>query len=135
MRFIIKHEMKGRMRIHLLQNRMTYEQADILLYFLTNMKRFHQRKCMSARRMLSSAIPVTERPYIEEIKRFSYEKTEVPAGLLENSGRALNAAYQEKLINKVLFGYARKWFLPYPVMPLYDGSIVKVYLQRFKGVV
>ena len=33
MRFIIKHEMKGRMRIHLLQNRMTYEQADILLYF------------------------------------------------------------------------------------------------------
>ena len=38
MRFIIKHEMKGRMRIHLLQNRMTYEQADILLYFLTNMK-------------------------------------------------------------------------------------------------
>ena len=31
MKFIIKHEIKGRMRVHLLQNRMTFEQADTLL--------------------------------------------------------------------------------------------------------
>ena len=98
MRFIIKHEMNGRMRIHLLQNRMTYEQADILLYFLTNMKTVSSAKVYE--RTQDAVIRYTgdREVIIEEMKRFSYEKTEVPAGLLENSGRALNAAYQEKLI-------------------------------------
>jgi len=129
-RFIIKHEMKGRMRIHLLQNRMTYEQADILLYFLTNMKTVSSAKVYE--RTQDAVIRYTgdREAIIEEIKRFSYEKTEVPAGLLENSGRALNAAYQEKLINKVLFGYARKWFLPYPVNALYTAAISLKYIYK-----
>lgn len=38
MKFIIKHEIKGRMRVHLLQNRMTFEQADTLLYYLSSQK-------------------------------------------------------------------------------------------------
>lgn len=130
MRFIIKHEMKGRMRIHLLQNRMTYEQADILLYFLTNMKTVSSAKVYE--RTQDAVIRYTgdREGIIEEIKRFSYEKTEVPAGLLENSGRALNAAYQEKLINKVLFGYARKWFLPYPVNALYTTAVSLKYIYK-----
>lgn len=130
MRFIIKHEMKGRMRIHLLQNRMTYEQADILLYFLTNMKTVSSAKVYE--RTQDAVIRYTgdREVIIEEMKRFSYEKTEVPAGLLENSGRALNAAYQEKLINKVLFRYARKWFLPYPVNALYTAAISLKYIYK-----
>ena len=130
MRFIIKHEMKGRMRIHLLQNRMTYEQADILLYFLTNMKTVSSAKVYE--RTQDAVIRYTgdREAIIEEIKRFSYEKTEVPAGLLENSGRALNVAYQEKLINKVLFRYARKWFLPYPVNALYTAAISLKYIYK-----
>ena len=130
MRFIIKHEMNGRMRIHLLQNRMTYEQADILLYFLTNMKTVSSAKVYE--RTQDAVIRYTgdREVIIEEMKRFSYEKTEVPAGLLENSGRALNAAYQEKLINKVLFGYARKWFLPYPVNALYTTAVSLKYIYK-----
>ena len=130
MRFIIKHEMKGRMRIHLLQNRMTYEQADILLYFLTNMKTVSSAKVYE--RTQDAVIRYTgdREVIIEEMKRFSYEKTEVPAGLLENSGRALNVAYQEKLINKVLFGYARKWFLPYPVNALYTTAVSLKYIYK-----
>ena len=31
MKFQIKHETKGRMRVHLMQKRMSYEQADMLL--------------------------------------------------------------------------------------------------------
>ena len=34
MKFIIKHEARGRMRIHLVQYRMSYAQADLLLYYL-----------------------------------------------------------------------------------------------------
>lgn len=41
MKFQIKHETKGRMRVHLMQKRMSYEQADTLLYYL------HQNKQVS----------------------------------------------------------------------------------------
>lgn len=34
MKFAIKHEIKGRIRIHLAQKRMTYRQADILQCYL-----------------------------------------------------------------------------------------------------
>ena len=36
MKFAIKHEIKGRMRIHVAQYRMSCAQADTLLYFLQN---------------------------------------------------------------------------------------------------
>ena len=34
MKFIIKHEIQGRIRIHLNQNKMSFCQADTLLYYL-----------------------------------------------------------------------------------------------------
>ena len=37
MKFYIKHETRGRLRIHLAQKRMSYEQADTLLYYLENL--------------------------------------------------------------------------------------------------
>ena len=36
MKFTIKHESRGRMRVHMEQYRMTYEQADTLLYVIHN---------------------------------------------------------------------------------------------------
>ena len=41
MKFAIKHEIKGRIRIHLAQKHMTYRQADILQYYLEEQK--HQQ--------------------------------------------------------------------------------------------
>ena len=38
MKFVIKHEIKGRMRIHVSQYRMSCGQADTLLYFLHSNK-------------------------------------------------------------------------------------------------
>ena len=38
MKFVSKHEIKGRIRIHILQSRMTFEQADTLEYYLSNNK-------------------------------------------------------------------------------------------------
>ena len=49
------------------------------------------------------------------LKHFRYDEVEVPTGLVENSGRELNAKYQEKLVNKVILRYAGRLFLPYPV--------------------
>ena len=38
MKFIIKHEIEGRIRVHFAQNRMTYVEADTLLYYLENLE-------------------------------------------------------------------------------------------------
>ena len=37
MRFKIEHEIKGRMRVHMIQQRMSYEEADTLLYYLNKL--------------------------------------------------------------------------------------------------
>lgn len=46
-------------------------------------------------------------------------KSRSSTGLLEHSGRELNAVYQEKLIGKVLMRYVKKIVLPYPVYTAY----------------
>ena len=46
--------------------------------------------------------------------RACYEKAEAPTGLLEHSGRELNAVYQ-KTDRKVLMRYVKRSYFPYPV--------------------
>lgn len=102
MKFVIKHEIKGRMRIHICQYRMSFAEADTLLYFLHNHKYVTFAKVYE--RTLDAVISyVGDRENIlKELQRFSYDKAEVPAGLIENSGRELNAKYQEKLVFRVI---------------------------------
>lgn len=115
MKFIIKHETKGRMRIHAVQNRMSYAQADTLLYFLHSRKevtfaKVYDRTCDAVISYVGDRQTI-----IELLRGFHYEDVEVPEGLIENSGRELNNTYQEKLIGKIVFHYARRWVLPYPI--------------------
>ncbi len=115
MKFIIKHETKGRMRIHAVQNRMSYAQADTLLYFLHSQKevtfaKVYDRTCDAVISYVGDRQTI-----IELLRGFHYEDVEVPEGLIENSGRELNNIYQEKLIGKIVFHYARRWILPYPI--------------------
>ena len=115
MKFVIKHEIKGRMRIHVSQYRMSCGQADTLLYFLHSNKYVTFAKVYerTGDAVISYVGDRTE--MIRTLQQFSYEKVDVPAGVVENSGRELNAKYQEKLIEKVVCRYASKMFLPYPV--------------------
>ena len=101
MKFVIKHEIKGRMRIHVSQYRMSYEQADTLLYFLHSNKYVTFAKVYerTGDAVISYVGDRTE--MIRTLQQFSYEKVDVPAGVIENSGRELNAKYQEKLIGKI----------------------------------
>ena len=115
MKFVIKHEIKGRMRIHVSQDRMSYEQADTLLYFLHSNKYVTFAKVYerTGDAVISYVGDRTE--MIRTLQQFSYEKVDVPAGVVENSGRELNAKYQEKLIGKIVCRYAGRMFLPYPL--------------------
>ena len=119
MKFQIKHETKGRMRVHLMQKRMSYEQADTLLYYL------HQNKQVSFvkvyERTADAAISYVgdREEVIKALRAFSYEKADVPQEVIANSGRKLNADYQEKLITKVACRYIGKAVIPFPVRAVY----------------
>ena len=114
MKFVIKHEIKGRMRIHVSQYRMSYEQADTLLYFLHSNKYVTFAKVYERTGDAVISYVGDRAEMIRTLQQFSYEKVDVPAGVVENSGRELNAKYQEKLIGKIVCRCASKMFLPYP---------------------
>ena len=98
MKFMIKHEAKGRMRIHAVQNRMSYAQADTLLYFLHSQKEVTFAKDCARPGAAVKTYEGESQPNSAFDRGYPYEDLEVPEGLIENSGRELNNTYQEKLI-------------------------------------
>ena len=119
MKFTIKHEARGRMRIHLVQYRMSYAQADLLLYYLHTQPQVKEAKVYE--RTGDAVIVYTgdRQQIIDLLLAFAYEEVKAPTGLIENSGRALNADYQEKLVGHVVKHYAIKWLLPLPLRSCY----------------
>lgn len=115
MKFVIKHEIRGRMRIHLMQYRMSYAQADTLLYFLQNDAQVTKAKVYERTQDAVIFYTGSRRELIGKLQHFRYEYVEVPDGVIENSNRQMNAEYQEKMVEKVILRYASKALLPYPV--------------------
>ena len=113
MRFVIKHEIRGRIRVHVLQKRMTYEQADTLYYYLNRKQNVTSVKVYERSQDVTGSYVGTREEIIRLLTQFSYETTEVPDAFLQNSGRQLNDMYWEKLVNKVVLRGANKLFLPY----------------------
>lgn len=113
MRFVIKHEIRGRIRVHVLQKRMTYEQADTLYYYLNRKQNVTSVKVYERSQDVTVSYVGNREEIIRLLKQFSYETTEVPDAFLQNSDRQLNDMYWEKLVNKVVLRGANKLFLPY----------------------
>lgn len=112
MRFVIRHEMKGRVRIHILQKRMSFEEADRLQYFLSMQPCVTSAKVREKTMDASISYQGTREKLISLLRKFRYDRVEVPEAYLQNSGRELNEHYKEKLINKVLMRAGSHLFLP-----------------------
>lgn len=126
MKFTIKHESRGRMRVHMEQYRMTYEQADTLLYVIHNHRNVTFVKVYD--RTADAVIEyVGDREQIIELLRhFHYESANVPQTVIKTSGRELNNSYQEKLLGSVVWHYSKKLLLPWPIrIALTIGRSVK----------
>lgn len=125
MRFLIKHEVQGRLRIHVIRNRMTCTEADVLCWALEKQKSVIKVKVYE--RTADAVIYYTgdREELIHKLKKFHFEKADVPDNVLSSSGRALNSAYREKLIAKTLLHYGGKLLLP--------NSVRKIWLT-FKAV-
>lgn len=106
LKFRILHETKERMRVHIIRGRMSCKQADILLYYLHNIKDIQAVKVYDRTADVTISYTGERANIIHMLRCFQYENVKVPNGLLENSGRELNNTYQEKLIGKVISHYA-----------------------------
>ena len=115
MKFIVKHEINGRLRIHVVQKRMTYTEADTLSWFLSNQKNVTDVKVYERTADAVICYVGDREEVLNLLKQFSYENTTLPEHVAAGSGRELNAVYQEKLVMKTVLHYGSKLFLPMPV--------------------
>ena len=132
MKFRIKHEISGRIRIHFSVRRMTCREADLLLCHLENLSFVDRAKVYE--RTADAVICYTgdRAVLLHALCRYGQEKTEAPENTALHSGRELNAAYREKLIGKVLLRTGTKLFLPYPLRALLTTA--KAWKYIWKGI-
>ena len=90
MRFKIEHEIRGRVRLHICQKRMTCRQADQLEYFLTKLNGVISVKVVERNQDVVICYSDNREEMLRAIQRFSYEKAEAPESYLQNSGREMN---------------------------------------------
>ena len=115
MRFKIEHEIRGRVRLHICQKRMTYMQADQMEYFLNQLDGVTSVKVMERTQNVVICFAENREAILKAVQNFAYDKVEVPDTYLQNSGREMNGEYWEKMMNHVLLHYGKKIFLPLPV--------------------
>ena len=133
MKFQIKNESKRRIRMHMSVCRMSYVQADTLQYFLTELSCVNQVKVNDQTcdvTVYYSGEKADRQDMLRKLQTFHYEDVEVPEHFIQNSGRALNAEYQDKLVWNVAFHYARKWFLPAPLNACYNTVAAIPYVVK-----
>ena len=130
MKFIIKHEIPGRIRVHMVQPKMTFEEADILLYYLVNLENVTKAKVYERTQDAVIYYEKDRREIIKALQKFGYNQVTVPEGLTEHSGRQMNAEYQEKLLMKVVMRFGGKLLIPAPVRAVWTGVRSLKYLQQ-----
>ena len=115
MRFVIKHEIKDRIRGHFIQERMTIKQADILQYYLDAQKNIDKAKVQERTCDATIWYHGDRADLLRKLQEFSYTRVEAPADYLKNSGREMNHEYWDKLVTKIVLHYGNKIFLPISV--------------------
>ena len=109
---------------------MSSVQAETLLYYLQNQNQVSFAKVYDRTGDAVICYEGERAAVIRMIQLFHYEEVELPTGLLESSGRALNNEYQEKLISKVIYHLGRKWLLPAPIRAIYTTVVSVKYIWK-----
>lgn len=115
MKFTIKHEIRGRIRIHNCQKTMSADQADELQYYLITKDFVTSVKIYDRTNDIVICYDASRSEILTALKEFYHGIITVPDNYQESQSRQLNQTYQEKLISKVLFHYGNKLLFPYPL--------------------
>lgn len=118
MNYVVLHQSKYRLRLHLPHVRMTDSQADIIEYYLQSQSwissaSVNEQTCNATLKFTSEFNRWNE---LDEIfGKFSYNDEEIQALVPEHTSRAMNRMYQNKLMFLVLGKAFRKVFFPLPL--------------------
>lgn len=111
----ILHESRGRIRVHLMCNRMTLHDADILEYYMRNIDGVTSVKVYD-RTQDAIIIYKTERKnIIRALAKFSFKAKEAIELVPEHTSRQLHRDFEDKLIFTTVSHIATKLFLPVPI--------------------
>ncbi len=132
MKFVVKHEIKGRIRVHFCQKRMTFEEADTLQYYLDSQEIITSSKVQERTQDATICYTGEKSAVIALLRSFQYEKVDVPDVYRQNSGRETNREYWDKLVTKVVVHYGNKLFLPMPIRTVITG--VKSVKYIYQGI-
>lgn len=109
----ILHESRGRIRIHVMQNRVTMAQADLLEYFLNLQEGVREAKVYDR---TGDAVILYDMPRDEMLAclaGFSFEKCELEQP--DPSARELSHEYQDKLFFTIAWRITKRLLVPAPI--------------------
>ena len=121
MKFVIRHEIRGRVRVHFYQKEMSIRQADLLHYYLCTLPGVKAVRVYERTADAAVVYEGSRGEILEGIQGFSYDNERIRELVPKNSGRALNREYKERLVQKVMARAFTKSFLPPPVLAVYTA--------------
>ena len=121
MKFVIRHEIRGRVRVHFYQKEMSIRQADLLHYYLCTLPGVKAVRVYERTADAAVVYEGSRGEILEGIQGFYYDNERIRELVPKNSGRALNREYKERLVQKVMARAFTKSFLPPPVLAVYTA--------------
>ena len=83
MKFLIKHDIKGRIRVQMCQTRMSFSQADMLQYYLEGREYIHAVKIQVRTQGVVIQYEESARAQvIDDLRAFGYDRVTVPESYL-----------------------------------------------------
>jgi heavy metal translocating P-type ATPase len=115
MKFKILHNMRGRMRIHVMTNEMTDLQADKLEYDLAAQDMILTAKVYERTSDVVITYAGERQLLLSYLQTYYYRRKVEEDETLARSGRAMNRKYWDKLVNRVVLRMGSKLFVPAPI--------------------
>ncbi len=115
MKFFIKHETPGRIRVEVAQTQMTFAQADTLEYYLMELEFVNKAKVHENTKSAIIEYSGTRDEMIRALKYFKYDEVILPERYLEESQREINAQYRDKIIMTVFNRAISLLYIPAPI--------------------
>ena len=115
MKFKVLHNMRGRMRIHVMTNEMTDLQADKLEYDLTAQDMILTAKVYERTSDVVITYAGERQLLLSYLQTYYYRRKVEEDETLARSGRAMNRKYWDKLVNRVVLRMGSKLFVPAPI--------------------
>lgn len=111
----ILHESRGRIRVHLMCNRMTLHDADILEYYMRNIDGVTSVKVYDRTQDAIILYKTERKNIIRALAKFSFKTKEAIELVPEHTSRQLHRDFEDRLIFTTVSHIATKLFLPVPI--------------------